>query len=59
MTQVGFIESVPLSNRVPDAIAPRDSINLPKNAVSDRVSGGNGGLAHIADTKFVKQTCIK
>ena len=31
---------------VNEVAAPRDSINLLKNAVSDRVSGGNEGFAH-------------
>ena len=37
---------------VNEVAAPRDSINLLKNAGSDRVSGGNEGFAHIADSKF-------
>ena len=37
---------------MPDAITLRDSINLPENAVYARVSGGNGGFALIADSKF-------
>ncbi|WP_395002743.1 hypothetical protein [uncultured Helicobacter sp.] len=34
------------SNRVPDAIALRDSINLLKNAMYERVSRSEGALPH-------------
>ncbi|WP_395002715.1 hypothetical protein [uncultured Helicobacter sp.] len=56
MPKGGFIESIPLPNRTPDAITPKDSVTLLKNAMYARVSGGARGFAHAPIDKFY---CVK
>ncbi|WP_394997846.1 hypothetical protein [uncultured Helicobacter sp.] len=46
---------MPLPNRVPDAAAPRDSINLLKNAVYERAAEGWEALPHTPIASFAEQ----